>query len=113
MLSWDSGFNNIYDARPLGSYNFQQDLNSSYNSVLKAGDIVVAQSVLNKFTESGTNLNRAAFKLVGVAFLGEGPIPRDDIATLTASPSKRALCKLFFQHALQLSYLLLHILQNL
>jgi len=63
-------------------YNFQQDLNTPYYSKLKAGDIVVAQSVLEKFMESGTNINRAAFKLVGVALLGEGPKPHDDIAIL-------------------------------
>lgn len=62
--------------------------------------------------ESGTNINRAAFKLVGVAFLGEGPKLHDDIAILTASPSKCALCKLCLQLSLKFSSHLLLNFQN-
>ncbi|KAF8313903.1 uncharacterized protein EI90DRAFT_3294374 [Cantharellus anzutake] len=94
----DDPFKNIYDAKPLGSYNFQQDKNLPYPLDLKPGDIVVTQCLLEKFTETGTNLNRAAFKLIGVAYLGDGPTPKNDIATLTASPSKRALCKSQSRH---------------
>ncbi|KAF8312147.1 uncharacterized protein EI90DRAFT_3137669 [Cantharellus anzutake] len=64
----DDPFKNIYDAKPLGSYNFQQDKNMPHPLDLKPGDIVVTQCLLEKFTETGTILNHAAFKLIGVAW---------------------------------------------
>jgi hypothetical protein len=98
MIDWwvqqsDSIDNYIYNASE--DYMIDHSLMEWYKNKLQLGNVVVVNCGLERYHKTTwMRLNKVAFKICGISYIGKGSLPLNELSTLGALPSKKKLCKL-------------------
>ena len=70
-------------------------LMEQYEKELEPGNVVVVDCSLERYHETTwTRLEKVAFKICGISYIGKGTLLLNELATLGASPLKKRLCEL-------------------
>ncbi|KAF8338904.1 uncharacterized protein EI90DRAFT_3013026 [Cantharellus anzutake] len=88
MNAFESNFSScIFD--PWDEYSIDHTEMAHYEDTLEPGDVVIADCYLEQFKEKETNLEKVAFKLIGISHICSGEPPRSDVSMLGCSLSKK------------------------
>ncbi len=73
-------------------YHVKHHKNTLYKNELTLGNIVVADCVLERFTETkGAHLQKVGFKLLGVGFIEKGIPCQNEMWSIVTAPSNHTL----------------------
>ena len=66
-----------------------------YEKELELGNVVVVNCGLERYCKTmWMRLEKVAFKICGISYIGKGTLLLNELATLGASPLKKRLCEL-------------------
>ena len=70
-------------------------LMEQYEKELELGNVVVVDCGLERYCQTmWMRLNKVAFKICRISYIGNASLPLNKLSTLGASPSKKRLCEL-------------------